>query len=54
MKINDVELDVLAYMALNEAAKNDAVAVNSEDLSSKISIHARKIKDNNSGIVIRV
>jgi hypothetical protein len=54
MKISDVELDVLAYMALNEAAKNESFPVSVEDLNSKVSIHARKIKDNNSGIVIRI
>jgi hypothetical protein len=53
MKINDVDVDLVAYMALSEVMKNDPT-VNREDLNSKVAIHAKKIKDNPSNIVIRL
>jgi hypothetical protein len=53
MKTSEVDVDLIAYMALNDVAKND-VTVNNEDLSSKMAIHARKLKDSPSNIVFRL
>jgi len=53
MKTSEVDVDLIAYMALNDVAKND-VTVNNEDLSSKMAIHARKLKDSSSNIVFRL
>jgi hypothetical protein len=53
MKTNEIDVDLIAYMALNEVGKND-VAVNREDLDSKIAIHVRKLKDSQSNIVFRL
>jgi hypothetical protein len=53
MKANDVDVDLIAYMALNEVAKSDSV-FNREDLDSKVAIHARKLKDSQSNIVFRL
>jgi hypothetical protein len=53
MKINEFDVDLIAYMALSEVAKNDST-VNRDDLNSKVAIHARKLKDNPSNIVIRL
>lgn len=54
MKTNEFDVDLISYMALNEIVKNGSDSVNIEDAYSKMNIHARKLKDNNAGIVIRV
>jgi hypothetical protein len=54
MKITENDVDLTAYLALNELCSNETDAGVKEDLISKMSIHARKIKEANPNFVIRI
>jgi hypothetical protein len=54
MKVSDFDVDLIAYMALSEiskSAQDDSIA---EDVTSKMNVHAKKLKENNSGFVMRL
>ena len=53
MKGNNYDVDLISYIALSEISKQDNT-VNAEDISSKMAIHARKLKDNPSNVVLRI
>lgn len=54
MKITSSDIDLSAYLALNEVFTGEADAGISEDVASKMSVHARKLKETNPNFVLRL
>jgi len=54
MKVNDYDVDLIACMALNEVLRSGSEGINMDDATSKLNIHARKLKESNGGIIIKV
>jgi len=51
---NNMDVDLMAYLALNEAAGMTQDKAISEDIASKMVVHSKKISVNNSGITLRL
>ena len=54
MKVSEFDADLIAYMALSEVSKTAQDNAIIEDITSKMNVHAKKLKENNSGFVMRL
>jgi hypothetical protein len=48
------DADLVAYIVLSDCMKNKDNECMKDDIMSKMNIHAKKIKNKNLGVVIRV
>lgn len=49
-----VNVDLVAYLALNEFSNTVSDAAISEDVASKMLVHSKRINKGNSGVVIKL
>jgi len=54
MKVTDFDADLVAYIALAEVCKFEEDSSILEDVTSKMNVHAKKMKVNNTNFKLRI
>ena len=52
--MTNTDVNLIAYLALNEVLNNTTDKAIAEDISSKMRVHSKKITSNNPNIVLKV
>jgi len=53
MKVMSSDVDLSAYLALNDVYANETDTGIAEDIASKMAVHSRKLKELNPNFVLR-